>query len=327
MHAIIEPKIKFDELLSITKSKLKSDAYYYIIKKNKHCFSVNINKDIDNANNVISSVKSNNSGHITAAALLFGFNHFYGKDFNPKYLVSRSHEISKFTTRLTKQDIVLIRQKFQEWIKLDDRLIDGKECYSLYPKRRLMHVFESLLCSGMRLGELLSIKFSTSPAHRIVKSSISGKEFAEIIINTEKTCKKREVYIPIESYNFFVSTLSDPKKKLYKVLITKGFIDFRKWAKLPFKLSSHVLRRTKATIMHEIGVDIGTIALTLGNTVGVVQKHYILSSGRNFDACDMANCAIDGIVVKTSNPYLNPNYMKKNKPKDRIDDLERLMKS
>jgi len=327
MHAKVEPKIDFDELLNIAKTKLKSDAYYYIIKKNKHCFSGDINKDIENANNVILSIKSNNSGHSTAAALLFGFNHFYGKDFNPKYMVTRTHEISKFTTRLTKEDIVLIRQKFQEWIKLDDKLIDGKEAYALYPKRRLMHVFESLLCSGMRVGELISIKFSTNPAHRIVKSSISGKEFAEIIINTEKTCKKREVYIPIESYNFFVTSSNDPKKKLYKVLITQGFIDFRKWAKLPFKLTSHVLRRTKATIMHEIGVDIATIALTLGNTVGVVQKHYIISSGRNFDACDMANCAIDGIIVKTSNPYLNPNYMQKKEPKARIDDLETLMKS
>ncbi len=65
-----------------------------------------------------------------------------------------------------------------------------------------MHVFESLLCSGMRLGELMSIDFSKNPANRVVESNLSGKKFAEIIINTEKTCKKREVYIPLESYDF-----------------------------------------------------------------------------------------------------------------------------
>lgn len=190
-----------------------------------------------------------------------------------------------------------------------------------------MHVFESLLCSGMRLGELMSIDFSKNPANRVVESNLSGKKFAEIIINTEKTCKKREVYIPLESYDFFVANTQNQKRKLYKALITQGFIDFRNWAKLPFKLTAHALRRTKATIMHEIWVDIGTIALTLGNTIGVVQKHYIISSGRNFDACDMANCAVDGIVVRASNPYMNPNYMEKKESKPRFDDLEELLKS
>ena len=66
------------------------------------------------------------------------------------------------------------------------------------------YVFETLLCSGMRIGELASINFRTNPAHRIIESKISGNGKAEIIINTEKTCKKREIYVPIEAYRFFV---------------------------------------------------------------------------------------------------------------------------
>lgn len=125
----------------------------------------------------------------------------------------------------------------------------------------------------MRVGEFLSIDISKDPANRIARSEISKKEYAEIIINTEKTSKKRETYIPLDSYEFFKKNFSnDSKKKMYKVLIVQGFIDFRKWAKLPFKLTCHTLRRTKATIMHEIGVDIGTIDLLLGNTVVVVQS-------------------------------------------------------
>ena len=66
------------------------------------------------------------------------------------------------------------------------------------------YVFETLLCSGMRIGELASINFRTNPAHRIIESKISGCDKAEIIINTEKTCKKREIYIPLDAYKFFI---------------------------------------------------------------------------------------------------------------------------
>lgn len=40
----------------------------------------------------------------------------------------------------------------------------------------------------------------------------------------------------------------------------------------------------------------------------------------------MANCAVDGIVVKTSNPYLNKNYMEKKEVKPRIDDYDKLLR-
>ena len=135
---------------------------------------------------------------------------------------------------------------------------------------------------------------------------MTGQKDAEIIINTEKTCKKREVYILLETYDWFVND----SKKLRIDLIGHGFELFRKWANLPFRLTTHVLRRTKASLMHECGVDVNTIALVLGNTLGVVIKHYIISSARNYDACDIANGAAAGKIIKTANTYWNPNHMK-----------------
>lgn len=49
-----------------------------------------------------------------------------------------------------------------------------------------------------------------------------------------------------------------------------------KLTKLPFKLTAHVLRKTKASIMHEYGVDINTISMVLGNTPRTVMNHYII---------------------------------------------------
>jgi hypothetical protein len=52
----------------------------------------------------------------------------------------------------------------------------------------------------MRIGELCSIKWYSDTASRIIVSNIDNKEYAEIIINTEKTGKKREIYIENEVY-------------------------------------------------------------------------------------------------------------------------------
>jgi hypothetical protein len=52
----------------------------------------------------------------------------------------------------------------------------------------------------MRLGELCDIDFKTNPASRFIVSKFSNTSCAEVIINTEKTCKKREIYIPEDSY-------------------------------------------------------------------------------------------------------------------------------
>jgi hypothetical protein len=54
----------------------------------------------------------------------------------------------------------------------------------------------------MRSGELASINFASQIINRTVKSYFSDKQVYEVIINTEKTHKKREVYIPIESFEF-----------------------------------------------------------------------------------------------------------------------------
>jgi hypothetical protein len=96
---------------------------------------------------------------------------------------------------------------------------------------RIYHCFEALLSSGMRIGELTSIKFNTSPAHRFIYSKLNSQQYAEIIINTEKTCKKREIYIPLETYNFFTKNIRKyrfQKFTMSKDLITVGFLKFRK---------------------------------------------------------------------------------------------------
>jgi hypothetical protein len=76
----------------------------------------------------------------------------------------------------------------------------------------------------MRVGELASIDFSTNPAHRIVHSSIHNEQMVEIIINTEKTRKKREIYVPLSSYEFF----KNDTRKLSRGLIIDGFTTFKR---------------------------------------------------------------------------------------------------
>jgi hypothetical protein len=61
--------------------------------------------------------------------------------------------------------------------------------------------------------------------------------------------------------------------------------------------------------MHEMGVDVPTIALVLGNSPKTVMNHYIIASGVNFEACDIANCLADGSIKKTNNIYYNPSCM------------------
>jgi intergrase/recombinase len=98
-------------------------------------------------------------------------------------------------------------------------------------RKRIYHCFEALLCSGMRLGELVSIPFDVFPAHRVIYDNFSKTSLVEIIINTEKTCKKREIYIPEDSYNFLCTkTRMYKKKKLWltRQLIIQGFINFKK---------------------------------------------------------------------------------------------------
>jgi site-specific recombinase XerD len=153
----------------------------------------------------------------------------------------------------------------------------------------------------MRVGELASIDFKSCPAHRFIRSKLHNEIMAEVIINTKKTKKKREVYIPIKSYCFFKSD----KRKLSKALVTDGFLLFRRWANLSIRLTPHVCRRTLATTMHEAGVDIYTIAMVLGNTPVVVMNHYILSSGRNYDAIEIAYAHMNNSLVKFNNMFVN----------------------
>jgi site-specific recombinase XerD len=170
-----------------------------------------------------------------------------------------------------------------------------------HARLKLLHCFKILLSSGMRVGELVNIDFTRDPCQRIVTSILDKSQMAEIIINTEKTCKKREIYVPLDSYEF----MKHDKRPLTRSMIIKSFIEFRKHMHLPFNLTAHVCRRTLATMMHESGVDVATIAMVLGNTPGVVMNHYILSSGRNYDACEIAYAKMSGVLTKTNNVFVN----------------------
>lgn len=302
----MEILLNFQQLLN-TLFCLKNNRYFYVIKKNWHCFTGNLEFDIFNANKVVDGIKSNNTAHVACAAFIYAFNKFYGMRFNPKYINPRPHEVSKFTTRLTQKDIELARTKILDWIKDANNIKNNTKQYIKLTRIRFFYLFEALLYTGMRAGELASIDFKSIHLNRFVSSDISHDKYAELIINTEKTCKKREVYLPENVYKFFLQD----NKKLDIDYISHIFVAFRKWAKLPFKLTSHALRRTKATIMHEYGADISTIAMVLGNTPEVVKRNYILSSQRNFEACDIANCYVSGDVIKKSNVYWDNNWLKK----------------
>jgi hypothetical protein len=58
-------------------------------------------------------------------------------------------------------------------------------------------------------------------------------------------------------------------------------------------------------MMHEVGVDIYTIAMVLGNTPGVVMNHYILSSSRNYDAVEIACAKMNNRLEKSQNMFIN----------------------
>jgi site-specific recombinase XerD len=136
--------------------------------------------------------------------------------------------------------------------------------------------------------------------------NFSSDQVVEIIINTEKTHKKREVYIPYEDFLFF----KNDAKKLTTQIITEGLSVFRIYSKIDFKLSCHTLRRTFATIAYSLGIDIDTICLSLGNTDKVCMQHYILSSLRNYDAAEMVNGYVSGTIKKVGNMFMNEKFLK-----------------
>jgi hypothetical protein len=54
--------------------------------------------------------------------------------------------------------------------------------------------------------------------------------------------------------------------------------------------------------------------MVLGNSVGVVMRHYILSSKRNYDACEIAWVKMNGNYKQTANMFYNPAWMNFLKP-------------
>jgi site-specific recombinase XerD len=69
-------------------------------------------------------------------------------------------------------------------------------------RTRVLHVFNILVSTGMRAGEFTAIDFNNVKINRTVESKLSGEVCVEITINTEKTKKNREVFIPKASYEF-----------------------------------------------------------------------------------------------------------------------------
>jgi integrase len=99
-------------------------------------------------------------------------------------------------------------------------------------------------------------------------------------------------------------------------MIIDAFIAFRNYAKLPFRFTCHVLRRTFATQAYGIGIDVPTISMCLGNTPEVCMRHYIISSSRNYDAFDVVNAYTNGYILKTNNLFFNQKYLSKKEKQD-----------
>ncbi|MDR0341466.1 MAG: site-specific integrase [Mycoplasmataceae bacterium] len=295
----------------LEKSKLRSSTYhYYLFKKNKEtCFGTNYKRNIENVNKLIKEAKCNNTGSKIAACFNWAYDLFYGIKHNHKLIISRPREISKFTTRLDIREIKQLDNLFIKWINDVGKILPCKKEAVKLARERIYHVYKTLINSGMRIGELCSIDFSKLKDNvRILKNIYTNSKVTEIIINTEKTYKKREIYIPFENFAFFITNNID--SKLSKVAIQEGFRVFRKWAKIKFKITCHTLRRTFATSAYSMGVDVDSICMCLGHTNRVCMEHYILSSLRNFDAFELVNSYHEGKIKKITNMFVNKKYLR-----------------
>lgn len=113
-YITIKPVINFHELVYGRCKSLKSKKHFDTIRRFKHCFSGEYEQDLANANQIIDKTVSNNYAHALCTSFKFGFNHFYGINFNPKFLHNRPGEVSKKTTRLDVEQIVKIKEKWDE---------------------------------------------------------------------------------------------------------------------------------------------------------------------------------------------------------------------
>ncbi|GMO16957.1 MAG: hypothetical protein Ta2E_08230 [Mycoplasmoidaceae bacterium] len=310
--------LTYSQILDLAKQK-KYEVYYYLIKNHKEeCFGRNYKKNVANANKIIQQAKCNNSGLKFSCGFNWAYDLFYGNKHNRKLIITRPKEISKTTTRLDLEEINWIKSRFRSWFAADlEKQLPNKQKSVILSRMRIYHVFNTLINSGMRIGELCAIDFKNLHNFRIIESQIIGKSCVEIIINCEKVCKKREVYIPKDSFDFF----RRDKWKLTRTMVQSGFDVFKQWSKIPFKMTCHSLRRTFATTAYGMGIDIDSISMCLGNTNKVCSEHYILSSLRNFDAFEIVNAYHESNLVKTKNMFLKEFLkIKKNTIMNSIDD-------
>jgi hypothetical protein len=57
--------------------------------------------------------------------------------------------------------------------------------------------------------------------------------------------------------------------------------------------------------MHEASVNVEEIAMVLGNTPRTVMEYYIISSGKNKQASEIAIALADGKIKTAGNMFLN----------------------
>jgi integrase len=219
---LIKPLINIDELILIAKQH-HNKTRYYNIKHYRHCFTGNYENDIKNANEVIDKTLNHNTANNREHSFKWGFDQLYENEFNHKHIHHRPNFPSHFTTRLDKNEINFIKAKFEEYIKYDHLSVLVNKWNALkYSHLRIYHCFLTLIQSGMRVGELVSIDFRADPGRRQMHSILHKDTMVEIVINTLKTKKKREIYVPLASYNFF----KNDKRKLSRDLVIDGFTTF-----------------------------------------------------------------------------------------------------
>ncbi|MDR2567755.1 MAG: site-specific integrase [Mycoplasmataceae bacterium] len=285
----------------------KYSFYYYLIKNNvKNCFGKNYKTNISNVNELIKNATCANTGIKIGCGFNWAYDLFYGIRHNHKLINLPPKEFSKNITRLTCAEIDSLHKKFKEWINNVENVIPNNRENLRKSREKIYHVFNALVNSGMRIGELCSINFTKDCQARFLKNQYTDGEIAEIVITTEKTHRKREIYFPKEDYDFFTSN----KIKLTPGGIQDAFRVFKEWAKIEFRFTAHSLRRTFATSAYSLGVDIDSICMCLGNTHKVCCEHYILSSLRNYDTFELVNGYHNGNIVKFQNMHFNSGFLK-----------------
>jgi hypothetical protein len=91
----------------------KSTNYKYTLRRFRDCFTGNMKNDIALANTKIDNIIKDSTAHSYVSCVKWAYDLFYGQDFNHKTIRSRPNIVSKFTTRLTEENINTILTAFE----------------------------------------------------------------------------------------------------------------------------------------------------------------------------------------------------------------------